>query len=94
MPVSYKPFLDQNYEKIKNECLKSKKLFEDDKFPANSSSIYKFKMPDFNGQPVNLVWKRPHEFLNNTSPQFIVESIVPEDIDQGQLGNCKFSIRD
>ena len=86
MSITYKPYLDQNYDKIKSDCLRAKKLFEDDTFPADWSSIYKFQTPEFfNSQQVT--WKRPYEFLDNISPEFIVDSIVPEDIDQGQLGN-------
>jgi len=85
MSSQFKPYLDQSYDKIKTECLRSKKLFVDEKFPPDSSSLYRFQRPD-----VDLTWKRPHEFLPKKNPEFIVDRIVPEDIDQGQLGNCWF----
>ena len=75
--MSYKPYLNQNYQELKDKCLKSKKLFEDDKFKANNSSLAKFKVPD------NISWKRPHEIFEN--PQFIVNFIVPDDIDQARF---------
>ena len=80
--MSFKPYLNQNYQELKDKCLKSKKLFEDDKFKANNSSLAKFKVPE------NISWKRPHEICEN--PQFIVDFIEPNDIDQGSLGNCWF----
>lgn len=85
MSSQYKSYLDQSYDKIKSDCLRSKKLFVDEKFPPNSSSLYRFQRPI-----VDLAWKRPHEFLLKKNPEFIVDRIVPEDIDQGQLGNCWF----
>ena len=78
----FKPYLDQDYGKLKAALLKSGKLFEDDKFPANDSSIYRFK--NFYGQQIN--WKRPHELFSD--PKFVVDDIVPTDLDQGQIGNC------
>lgn len=84
------PYFDfepsQNYDKLKAECLKSKKLFEDNLFPASDASLYRF-----NKTPSSKVfWKRPYEFLPKQNPEFIVDSIVPEDIDQGYLGDCWF----
>lgn len=81
MSSAFKPYLDQSYEKIKSDCLINKKLFVDEKFPPNSSSLYRFQNPQ-----VDLTWKRPHDILTKRNPEFIVEKIVPEDIDQGQLG--------
>ena len=77
---AFKPYLNQNYEKIKQECIKSRRLFEDVLFPANEKSLYYFKQPER-----EIVWKRPHEIINN--PRFIVESVVPNDLDQGQIGD-------
>ena len=48
-------------------------------FPRNYKSLFRFKKVS------NVVWKRPHEISDN--PQFIVGGIVPNDIDQGQLGD-------
>ena len=87
MSFNPSPYLDQVYDTIKSDCLKNKELFVDDKFPPNSDSLFRFQRHSLNGRPVNLTWKRPHEFLTNKRPEFIVDKIVPEDIDQGQLGN-------
>ncbi len=57
-----KGYLNQEYEKIKHDCLVSKTLFTDEKFPANNSSLFKLvKKP-------NIQWKRPFEILLN--PKF------------------------
>lgn len=78
--ISFKPYLNQNYEKIKKKCLQSNCMFEDELFPATDKSLFHFNTPER-----NIIWKRPHEIVDN--PQFIVESIVPDDLDQGQIGD-------
>lgn len=80
--ATFKPYLDQDFEKLKASALKSGKLFEDDKFSASDSSIYRFR--NFYGRQI--FWKRPHEIVSD--PKFIVDHIVPNDLDQGQIGNC------
>ena len=84
--MKYKAFLGQDYEKLKLECLENKRLFEDDKFPANNYSLYRGKTSPFSS---SIVWKRPHEFLDN--PQFIIDNIHSSDLDQGKFfsENCK-----
>jgi len=78
--MSIKYFLDQNYEKIKADCLKSNKLFVDDKFPPEKTSI-----SNKSNDGEHFQWKRPKDIVSN--PQFIVGSIQPTDLDQGQIGN-------
>lgn len=79
----FKPYLNQSYQDLKEELLKKNELFEDNLFPSNSSSLFRFK----NIVPgLKISWKRPFELCNN--PKFIVDSIVPNDLFQGQLGNC------
>jgi len=58
------------------------KHIKDNFFPPNDSSLYRFKKisPD-----IDIVWKRPHEITDN--PQFIVGDIVPNDLDQGTIGD-------
>ena len=90
METFFKPFLNQKYEEIKAECLRENKLFKDPKFPACNQSMYKFKKPKIDGVPVNFRWKRPHELLIASEPKFIVDSINPDDIFQGELGDCWF----
>jgi hypothetical protein len=80
--ATIKPYLNQSYTEIKRKCLESNALFEDNKFPAKKSSLGKTPLQK------NVVWKRPSEICDN--PQFIVNSIEPNDIDQGSLGNCWF----
>ena len=79
MSSQYKPYLNQSYAEIKQRCLQSKRLFEDDKFPAAKSSMGRFRVEK------SVEWRRPREFVNN--PQFIVNTIEPNDIDQGILGD-------
>ena len=68
--MQFVPYLNQDFEKLKNQCLKAKQLFTDEAFPANNSSLYRTN-------PVNnVVWKRPHEICSD--PQFIVNRIEPD----------------
>jgi hypothetical protein len=82
MSIVYSDFSNQNYEKIKEECRKKKTLFEDNLFPANNSSL--FRINTNNKTPK---WKRPSEFFTDGKPEFIVNSIAPDDISQGELGD-------
>ncbi len=59
---STKGYLDQDFEKIKYQCLLNQKLFVDDKFPANNSSLFKLIKRS------NILWKRPFEIIHN--PKF------------------------
>ena len=90
MTNNFKPFLNQNYEEIKAECLRENILFKDPKFPACNQSMYKFKKPKIDGVPVGFKWKRPKDFLAVLDPKFIVNSINPDNIYQGELGDCWF----
>ena len=79
--MGFEPYLDQNYEHLKQNCLEKNVLFKDASFPANQSSYYKI-----NPLKIEKVkWKRPHEFVEN--PQFIVNGIEPNDLDQGEIGD-------
>ena len=80
-PTKYKEFLGQNYEKIKEDCLKNNKLFVDDKFPAENSSLFKFNEK----YALNVTWRRPLEILKNKpvyQPVFVKEKIRTSDIRQ------------
>ena len=46
---------DQDFYKLREQLYKSKKLFEDPKFPANNDSLY-FSQPPKKA----IVWKRPY----------------------------------
>lgn len=76
----FESYLDQNYEQIKSGCLRSRQLFEDQQFPPSTKSISATK-----GVKNRIFWKRPHEIVQN--PEFIVQKIEPNDLDQGQLGD-------
>ena len=71
-----KPYLDQDYEKIRNECLRNRKLFDDIHFPPNAYSLARFQHPQ-----TSIVWKRPHQIVNN--PQLFVDDADPKDLNQG-----------
>ncbi|KAH9512884.1 Calpain-3 [Bulinus truncatus] len=72
----------ETYDEIKKRCLKSKTLFEDPKFPANSTVLFR------GGPRYGVKWLRPKEIVKN--PQFIADGFVYNDFDQGSLGNCWF----
>jgi calpain len=76
-------FRGQNYEEIKRDCLRNKKLFEDPYFPAiNSSLFYKTRVPN------GIVWKRPAEIVDNQKkPNFIENTANAEDLHQGYIGD-------
>jgi hypothetical protein len=48
-------FSQQSYSSLRDKCLNSKKLFVDDLFPPNDSSLFRSSRR-ING----IVWKRPH----------------------------------
>ena len=82
----FKDFLGQNYEKIKADCLKENKLFVDDRFQADNTSLFKFN----NKHALNVKWRRPLDILKNKpvyQPVFVKDSISSSDINQGDLGN-------
>ncbi|KAL7036631.1 hypothetical protein ACKWTF_008884 [Chironomus riparius] len=60
---------------LRNDLLRSKKLFEDDSFTLRAPQH-------------RIKWLRPHEICSN--PQFIVEGVSRFDVNQGALGNCWF----
>lgn len=82
-------FKDQNYLALKNECLRTGKLFEDPCFPATDRSIF-YTRPI----PEGVKWMRPSEIVDLNykpkEPRFIVSKAEANDLDQGYLGNCWF----
>ena len=71
-----KPYLEQDYEKIRTESLRKKKLFYDIDFPPKACSIAKYEHPT-----AIIEWKRPHQIVNN--PQLFVDGADPKDLYQG-----------
>lgn len=47
-------FKNQDYDKLKSQCLSKGVLFEDNLFPANDSILFKSKRIH------NIEWKRPN----------------------------------
>jgi len=67
--------------------------FEDHAFPANLNSIFldwRTPLPGYlkRKQAEKVFWKRPHELLD--APRLWVDCAVPNDIIQGQIGDCYF----
>ena len=85
--MSVKDYLNQNYHNLKSHHLRSNTLFSDQTFPANdrSISLIKSKLQE---RGYKVYWKRPFEIVNN--PRFIVNDIDPNDLNQGENGNCWF----
>lgn len=53
---SHRPQMDvQDFETIRNQCLESGRLFEDDLFPATNESLMFSRHPDR-----YIEWLRPH----------------------------------
>ncbi|XP_008123245.1 calpain-1 catalytic subunit [Anolis carolinensis] len=79
-------YLGQDYEILKQECLKSGQLFEDPQFPAILSVLGFKELGPNSGKTQGVRWKRPSEIVDD--PQFIVGGATRTDICQGTLGNC------
>ena len=77
------PFKNQSFEKLRDECLRGKKLFEDPLFETSAKSMF-FSQP----VPAGATWKRPGEI--SKSPMFVESTANANDLDQGYLGNCWF----
>lgn len=75
------PFKNQNYQLLKQECLKNGRVFEDPEFPTLDRSMFYTQ-----SVPRGTKWKRPAEICTN--PVFIYDEVNSNDLDQGYLGNC------
>nr|XP_033794651.1 calpain-14-like isoform X1 [Geotrypetes seraphini] len=78
--------LDQNYQVLLETCLRNKKLYVDDVFPATLNSIGTGDL--LKKLPPDVQWKRPHELVKN--PQFWCENASRFDLRQGLTENCWF----
>lgn len=76
----------QDYEALKNRCLRDRCLFEDSTFPATLSSIG--RGPLLRKLPGRLQWKRPPEL--HSDPQFYSAKAKRLDLCQGLVGDCWF----
>ncbi|KAL2305891.1 hypothetical protein Nmel_003784 [Mimus melanotis] len=80
------PPIQQNYQALLESCLKNKRLFTDDTFPAHISSIGTGAL--LKKLPRNLQWKRPHAL--HKSPVFYAANRKQLDLCQGLVENCWF----
>lgn len=78
-------FKNQRYSKLKSQCEKDERLFEDSEFPANDKSIFFSRAP-----PEQIVWRRPKDICEPDPPSLFVDGSSRHDITQGKLGNCWF----
>ncbi|KAG8510204.1 Calpain-13 [Galemys pyrenaicus] len=80
-------FNGQDFYSLRDRCLRSGRLFEDDMFPISPSSIglQLYQKKGFS----TLEWKRPQD-LSNGTPYFILEGVSRFDIQQGLAGDCWF----
>ncbi|XP_074091132.1 calpain-13 [Macrotis lagotis] len=81
-------FKNQDFTSLRNHCLRSGRLFEDDTFPANDSTIGQRLLSERNIP--SLEWRRPKELSGTESPHFILDGISKFDIHQGEAGDCWF----
>ncbi|XP_039662014.1 calpain-2 catalytic subunit-like [Perca fluviatilis] len=79
-------FSQQDYETLRQQCLKSGRLFEDNCFPAEPASLGHKELGPGSEETKGVDWKRPMELCPN--PKFIVDGATMTDICQGKLGDC------
>uniref|UniRef100_A0A665TBH9 Calpain 8 n=1 Tax=Echeneis naucrates TaxID=173247 RepID=A0A665TBH9_ECHNA len=80
------PFNQQDFEKLRKECLQTNSLFCDPTFPANWDSLGYNRLGRYSSKTIGVEWKRPTELCSD--PQFIVDGAKRTDICQGTLGDC------
>uniref|UniRef100_A0A8B9H955 Si:dkeyp-50d11.2 n=1 Tax=Astyanax mexicanus TaxID=7994 RepID=A0A8B9H955_ASTMX len=79
-------FLGQDFESLRASCLQSRRLFEDETFPAQPSSLGFKELAPGSAKTRGVRWMRPTEFCDD--PHFIVDGATRTDICQGALGDC------
>ncbi|XP_067310568.1 calpain-14-like [Pseudorasbora parva] len=79
-------FLDQDFQRLKQICLKERLRFIDNLFPPEMKSLGLGSLTREELQGV--VWRRPHELVPN--PVYTAQGTSRFDIIQGVLGNCWF----
>ncbi|XP_077381241.1 calpain-2 catalytic subunit-like [Festucalex cinctus] len=80
------PFLNQNFDALRAQCLSSGKLFCDPTFPAAPEALGFKELGRNSYKTRGVTWKRPPELVS--SPEFIVGGATRTDICQGALGDC------
>ncbi|CAK6983064.1 calpain-2 catalytic subunit-like isoform X1, partial [Scomber scombrus] len=78
--------LDQDYEALRQLCLESSCLFQDETFEAQTSSLGFNELGPGSYKTRGVTWQRPTELTSD--PQFIVSGASRTDICQGALGDC------
>uniref|UniRef100_A0A3Q3IY66 Calpain-2 catalytic subunit n=1 Tax=Monopterus albus TaxID=43700 RepID=A0A3Q3IY66_MONAL len=78
--------LNQDYAALRQRCLQSGQLFQDDTFPALPSSLGFNELGPASSKVRGVSWKRPTELTSE--PEFIVAGATRTDICQGALGDC------
>uniref|UniRef100_A0A3Q3IJP2 Calpain catalytic domain-containing protein n=1 Tax=Monopterus albus TaxID=43700 RepID=A0A3Q3IJP2_MONAL len=79
-------FSQQDYDDLRQQCLKSNRLFEDNTFPAERKTLGYKELGPYSPNTKGVVWKRPNELCSD--PQFILDGATRTDICQGALGDC------
>ncbi|XP_030627252.1 calpain-2 catalytic subunit-like [Chanos chanos] len=79
-------YLSQDFETLRRECLERGRLFEDDTFEAEVSSLGFNELGPNSYKVRGITWMRPTELTSN--PQFIAGGATRTDICQGALGDC------
>ncbi|XP_037322258.2 calpain-2 catalytic subunit-like [Pungitius pungitius] len=79
-------FSQQDYETLRQECLKRGRLFEDNCFPAEPKSLGFNELGPYSSKTRGVVWKRPTDLCSE--PEFIKDGATTTDICQGALGDC------
>ncbi|XP_030627251.1 calpain-2 catalytic subunit-like [Chanos chanos] len=79
-------FCQQDFETLRAKCLQTRRLFEDNCFPAESKSLGYNELGPYSYKTKGIVWKRPTELYAN--PTFIHDGATRTDICQGDLGDC------
>ncbi len=77
------PYQNQNYEEIKRDCLRKKRLFEDPLFLPNNKSLF-FKT----NTPPGITWKRARQIAidQRLEAKFIENNRNANDLNQGSIG--------
>ena len=81
----FEPYLNQNFNELKQNCLSQKSLFKDDKFLPEDKSLK--RTGNLTPDDGKIYWKRPHEIVKK--PKFLTTTAInPTHLSQGCLGNC------